>query len=115
MTDIVIKRGSALVLTCVFANADGSAFDLTTISVSGEVRDPRDALVAMLEVLPGETAGVATITVADTSGWPEGLLKADLMMVSAGLPTASKTFSIRVLGAVSYTLPAQPAYDPVTG
>lgn len=109
-----IKRGQALQLTLAFANADESAFDLTTVTIWGEVRDPRDVLVAQLVLVPTGVPGMATITVADTTAWPQGLLKADLMIMDGGLPTPTDTFGIMVAGAVTYTLPPQAPYDPVT-
>ena len=115
MTQISIKRGQALQLTLAFANADGTAFDLTSVVIWGEVRDPRGVLVWQLTLEPTGTPGMATITVADTSKSPVGLLAADLLIWNAGLPTPTESFGILVRQAVTYTRPAGALYDPVTG
>ena len=114
MTDIRIKRGSSLSLALTFANADGTAFDLSIVTVSGTVRDPRNVLVASLGLVLGATPGTATITVVDTSGWPQGLLKADLFISDGTVQTLCETFGITVTPAVTYTLPPGANYDPVT-
>ncbi|MDA8049951.1 MAG: hypothetical protein M0002_08095 [Rhodospirillales bacterium] len=114
MTDIRIKRGTALQLTMVFANADGSAFDLTQVALSGDVRDSRDNLVGELTFTLG-APGVATVTVADTSTWPLGLLRADVAIVSAGWQTLSETIPIYVDRPVTWALPDPAAPNPVLG
>lgn len=115
MRNFEVKRGAALQITLTATKADGTAFDLTTVSIKGTVRDSRDVLVAQLtaDLITG-TPGAATITVADTTAWPIGLLKADLWISDGALPAITRTFGINVLPAVTYTLPAEAPYDPVT-
>jgi hypothetical protein len=114
MPTIRIKRGSALQLTLAAVNADGSAFDWTSVTTSCEVRDPRNALVDQLTLVPSDTAGVATIIEPDTIAWPEGLLKCDVLIMAAGLATHTETFGITVRGCVTYSQPAMPDYNPIT-
>lgn len=114
MTTARIKRGQALQLTLAFANADGSAFDLTTVTIWGEVRDPRGALIAQLALIPSGTPGVATIAVANTGAWPVGLLAADLMILNAGMPTPTESFGIEVRQAITSTTAPGVSFDPVT-
>lgn len=116
MRNFEIKRGAALVLTLAATQADGTASDLTALTVRGMVRDGRDNLVDQLAVVASPTApGVATITVTDTTSWPLGLLKADLWVSDGVLPAITRTFGINVVPSVTYTDPADPAYNPVTG
>lgn len=112
MTDVRVKRGMSLQLTLSFANADGSPYDLTQAALSGMVRDSRDELVATLAFALG-AAGVATATAADTSAWPLGLLRADVMISVGGLAVISQTIPIYVDRPVTWTVPPQPPPDPV--
>lgn len=114
MTDIRIKRGSTLTLTASFANADGTAFDLTKVVLSGSVADARGNLVAPLAVVMGATPGVATIAVASTATWPEGLLEADIVVTAPSGVAISQSFGIRVERPVSQLAPEPAAYNPIT-
>ncbi len=115
MRNFEVKRGAALQLTFTAANADGSAFDLTTVTVRCDVRDARDVLVAQLELaLTAGTPGTGTFTVPDTTSWPLGLLKADIWISDGVLPAITRTYGINVLPSVTYSLPAAAPYNPVT-
>lgn len=113
MTDIRIKRGASLALTVAFANADGTAFDLAGVTLSGSVCDPRGNLVAPLTLTAAPATGVATIAVASTATWPEGLLEADIVVVAAQGTAISQSFGIRVERPVSQLAPDPAAYNPV--
>lgn len=116
MADIKIKRGSTLNLTFAFGNADGTAFSLAGVTLAMTVADPRGNLVAALQPVASATPGVATVAVASTAAWPEGLLEADLLIVSAGGDQAiSQSFGIRVQRPVTQLAPDPAAYDPVLG
>lgn len=113
--NLEVKRGAAFALTLVATQADGTASDLTALSVRGIVRDGRDVLVDNLVLVPSATVlGTGTITVPDTTGWPLGLLKSDLWVSDGVLPAITRTFGINVVPSVTYTDPADPAYNPVT-
>ncbi len=115
MRNLEIKRGSVFQVTLSFADGNNAPFDISQVTVSGEVRDPRGVLVAQLTLQPvSGTPGVGTVTVADTSAWPLGLLKADLLISDGVLPTISETFGINVVPSVTYSAPAQAPYNPVT-
>ncbi len=114
MRNLVIKRGSAFQLTITAANADGTTFDMNSVSWAGEIRDARGVLIATLTVVPSATAGVGTVTVADTTAWPEGLLRGALLISDNGLPTETQTFGIDVRPAVVFSQPAPAAFNPVT-
>jgi hypothetical protein len=96
MSDISIKQGDSLLLTFTFFNNDGTSVDLTSVTLSGQVRDSADNLVATLAIATTSILNVATLQVADTTQWPLGLLRADIRAVSAGLTEMSETFAIRV-------------------
>lgn len=115
MRNIEVKRGAALVLTLAATQADGTASDLTALTVRGMVRDGRNALVDSLALVPSATTpGTGTIIVPDTTAWPLGLLKSDLWISDGVLPAITRTFGINVVASVTYTDPADPAYNPVT-
>ncbi len=114
MSDIKITRGSSLSLTLAVANADGSAFDLSSVSVAGSVRDPRGNFIAALTVTPGAAMGVATVSVANTTNWPLGLLTADLLFVAPGAQAISQSFSIRLERGATWLSPEPGSYNPIT-
>ena len=71
MRNFEVKRGAALVLTLSATQADGTASDLTALTVRGMVRDGRNNLVDQLALVPSaSTLGTGTITVPDTTSWP---------------------------------------------
>lgn len=113
MRNFEVKRGAAFVLTLVATQADGSASDLTALTVRSFVRDGRNVLVDQLVLVPSTMPGVGTFTVPDTTGWPIGLLKADLWISDGILPALTRTFGISVTASVTYTDPADPPYNPV--
>ena len=97
MNAIRIKRGGALSLGFQFSDDDGGFADLTGIAVASQVRDANDALVATLPVMVEPAIGAASVLVADTSAWPVGRLRCDVMLTTIeGLSVFSETFSIHV-------------------
>ncbi|WP_297492479.1 hypothetical protein [Acidocella sp.] len=115
MTDIRIKRGQALIFTDVCANADGSAFDLTQVTLAGMVRDSRDNLLGVLTFTMG-VPGTYQAVCLNTILWPEGMHKVDIAFASlaSGNVVYSETMPVYVERAVSITMPDAPAPDPVT-
>lgn len=114
MTDVRIKRGMPLSLNVVFANADGSAFDLTTVTLGGSVRDARDNLVAVLDPQASSIAGAASVFVPSTAAWPTGLLRGDIVVTDPdGTASISEAFGIRVERPVTELSPPGASYDPV--
>ena len=102
MGELRIKQGEALLFQMTFLHEDNSAVDLTSVTLAAQVRDPVGNLVATLPiVVTGTTRGVATVTLADTTQWPLGLLRADVRATAGGLPVLSDTFGIRVNRAVT--------------
>ncbi|GEM_PF-3286742 len=115
MTDIRIKRGQPLIFTDVCRNADGTAFDLTQVTLAGMVRDSRDNLLGALTFTNGAT-GTYTASCLDTTLWPEGMHKMDIAFASVtnGNVVYSETMPVYVERAVTILLPEAPAPDPVT-
>jgi len=102
MPEVRIKQGEALLLQLTFLHADNTPVDLTTVTLAGQVRDSVGDLVATLPiVISGTSEGIATVTVADTSQWPLGLLRGDIKATAGGLPVLSDTYPIRVNRAVT--------------
>ena len=116
MSDIVtIKRGASLVLPLNFANADGSAYALAGVALEAQLRDAEENLVATLTPAQTATVGQAQIFVQDTSAWPVGLLRLDVLVQPAGGPQSiSDTIGIEVLRSETQLLPEPAPYDPVT-
>lgn len=114
MPDVRIKRGMPLSLNITFANADGTAFDLTGLTLGGTVRDARDNFVASLAPAASTVTGAASVMVQDTAAWPEGMLRADIVVTAAdGSDAISEPFAIRVEKPVTQLSPEPAPYDPV--
>ena len=103
-----------LALNIVFTNADGTAFDLSTVVLSGTVRDAGGALVTSLPVVSASIAGAASVMVPSTTAWPVGLLRGDIVVAAAdGTAAISEAFGIRVEAPVTELSPPGASYDPV--
>ncbi len=115
MTEFIhIKRGETLTVPLTIT-ADGSGLALTGDTVICEVRDGEHVLVASPSVTAGGTVGDYTVTVLDTSAFPEGLLRMDVLIIEAnGERTIGQTIGIEVERAMAETMPEQAPYDPVT-
>jgi hypothetical protein len=94
--NIQIKRGSTLRLQVMCSEEDGSASDLTGVTMTAHLRTPADVLVTALPIIRTDEMGVATIEVADTTNWPLGLLRGDFRVVIDGKPFLSETFGVQV-------------------
>ena len=122
---IRIKRGATL---AIFVNAPTPLAGLTMLAT---VRDAEFnevasivpiltsssafAALAALDPNLAASAGQALIYVADTTAWPEGLLRIDISCTIPGGPTSiSDTFGIEVQRCVTQQTPEQADYDPVT-
>ncbi len=100
-SQIRIKRGETLALQALFVDNDGTPIDLTNATLTAQLRDPVGDLVATLPIVRTATDGVATITVPNTSDWPVGMLRTDILCVSSGLGVITDTIGIRVERAVT--------------
>ncbi len=101
MSEVCIKRGDSLLLTLTFFNDDGSGVDLTSVVLSGQVRDPVDNLVATLAIAKTSVLNIATVAVADTTQWPLGMLRADIRVLNGAVTEMSETFGVRVNASVT--------------
>jgi hypothetical protein len=114
MSAVRIKRGATLSLTLAFSNADGSAYGLSGVTLLAHVRDAEENLVATVTPLATMTPGLASLYVQDTSAWPEGLLRMDVLVQPAGGPQSlSQTVGIYVDHAITQLLPGPAPFDPV--
>jgi hypothetical protein len=122
---ISIKRGGTLAL---YVNSPTPLAGLTMLA---QVRDAEgNEVAAIVPILTSSSAftalaainpalnasgGQALIYVQDTSAWPEGLLRMDLLsQIPGGAQSISETFGIQVTHSITQ-LTAPPAdYDPVT-
>lgn len=96
-----LKRGASLDLTVAFEDDDGQPLDLTGATLTAQIRDAADALVATLAPAITVGADAATIAVADTSAWPLGMLRLDVRVVLAGQTSFSDTISLNITRAVT--------------
>jgi hypothetical protein len=102
MGTISIKQGASLSLALAFSNTDGSATSLTGATITAQVRDSSDLMIAALTASVGSSAGQATLAASDTSSWPIGTGRCDIKMTQAGLISFSDTFNIDVQRAVTH-------------
>ncbi len=100
-TEIRLKRGGALRLQMAFQDDQSQPIDLTNVTLTSQVRDAADTLIAALPVVRTAALGIATVEVADTSAWPAGRLRADIRAVIEGVTVLSDTFAIVVGRAVT--------------
>ena len=96
MTEHRIKRGDSFLAQIMLVDDSGVPIDLSTVTLTTQVRQSTDDLVATLALTPAAATGVATIRVTDTSLWPAGLLRADIKVSIGGLIVHSDTIGIRV-------------------
>ena len=101
MSQISIKQGESLHLMLTFTEDDDTPADISGYAITGAVRSSDDTIVAELPIVATDSVGIATVTVADTSEWPLGLLRSDLKVASAGSVWLTQTFGIRVNRAVT--------------
>ncbi|ATJ89439.1 hypothetical protein HK16_10560 [Acetobacter senegalensis] len=104
MADFRFKRSGTFLLTCLHMDDVGAPLDLDGATVSAELRDTQNDLVASLEVTP-VTDQVGTYVLSydgDTSGWPLGLLRTDVKAVLAdGTISHTDTVTIVVVDRVT--------------
>lgn len=100
MTDLVVKSGASLRLAFAVANDDDTPYDLTSTTVTAQVRDLSGKLIATLDLQPSGTPGGLQVEQA-TDGWPVGVLKFDLKFVQGSLVLKSQTQNIVVSPAVT--------------
>jgi hypothetical protein len=123
MANFSIKRGQSLALTIAVTNQDGTPTVLTAagIVMSASFRDAQFNLLATVApVASTSVAGQASIFIADTSAWPQGLVRMDMLvsgLIGPGGVQAnaiSPTYGIEVGRPVSEISPEQPQFNPVT-
>ena len=99
--EVRIKRGDALAMQMAFEFDDGSPVDLTNATVAAQIRTASGDLVCTLPLQITDTPGVVTVTVPDTSQWPIGMLRGDVVLTAAGLPVHTETYGITVTPGVT--------------
>ena len=94
---ISIKRGAALSLAVAATNSDGSAFDLTGLTISSWLRTAQGAVLCLLTVVvTNAAAGQFTVTAPGTSSWPIGMLVGDFRFTNVSGASLSDTFTVSV-------------------
>jgi hypothetical protein len=100
MTDLTIKKGASLQLLIAVANDDNSAFDLTGVTVSSQVKTAAGKPIATLTVTPTGTPGQLSVLQA-TDTWPTGPAVMDLKFVSGDVVLKSETQSLLITDPVT--------------
>lgn len=99
------KRGDSLSWSCAYADAAGTAIDLTGYTILAQLRDRDDALLAALTVANRNDAGGTfdlTAAAAVTDDWSPGSYVCDVELTSSGGTVRStETFVVRVIADVS--------------
>ncbi len=102
--EITLKRGAVLNLSVAFKDHHRRPIDLTGRTVTSQVRDARNEVVAELPVnVPVPSSGVAGVSGVDTTDWPLGTLRCDFRMltVSSNQAIFSETFAIHLQRGVT--------------
>jgi hypothetical protein len=100
MEEIRIKRGASLNMTLQFSD-DGAPWDVGHVALSAQVRAADGTFVAQLPLVKQSTLGLVTVVVPDTSQWPVGRLRCDLLAALEGENVYSETFAIMVAQSVT--------------
>jgi hypothetical protein len=90
-----VKQGATLQLLMALTNDDGTAFDLTSVAATAQVRDLSNNLIATLTVAPTGTAGQLSVTQA-TDAWVPGRYLSDFKFVQGSIVLKSQTYSLIV-------------------
>jgi hypothetical protein len=92
---LTIKKGATLQLIIQAKNSDGSAMDLSGVTVTSQIRDRSDNLIDTLDLATSEITGQLTAA-QDTATYPEGVLLCDFKLVQNGVVLKSQTLQIKV-------------------
>lgn len=93
-----VKSGDTFLLACTYREG-GVATDLTAYTVTSQLRDYADALVAQLTVAladQGASPGVFTLSYVPGADLPVGRLKCDVQFVLAGVVRSTETFVVPI-------------------
>lgn len=104
MKKIILKKGDTLALSCQLKDADGLPIDLTTYTISSQVRRPSGlTLVDTLTVtITDAAAGEYSIYSSATSAWPVDLLLCDIKYAAgASSVIRTETFVIDLREAIT--------------
>jgi hypothetical protein len=102
LADLTLKQGASLQLAVAATNDDGTPFDLTTVTVSSQVRNQIGQLIATLPIVVTSPPTLGTMTIlAPTDGWPIGRLIMDFKLVEAAVVLKSTTLGIVIQQAAT--------------
>ena len=110
MATITHKRGDSLELECKLVK-DDVAIDITSFTITSQLRDSTDALIAdnnfdgsltITKTSPATGVFTITATATETSEWPLRKAICDVQFVEAdGDTTSSETFNIDIVRDVT--------------
>lgn len=99
--ELALKRGATLRLSIAVTQDSGAALDLTGMTVTMQLRDSADALVATLSPVNGGATGLITVVEHATAAWPIGALRGDIRIVNGPETIISHSYTLRVDLAVT--------------
>ncbi|KAB8124015.1 hypothetical protein D3W54_07130 [Komagataeibacter medellinensis] len=109
MSGFILKRGSTLILEASLRNFQGAPVNLTGATLTAQLRDVQDGLIATLTVTPiNNRPGVVQIAYSgDTTQWIAGQYRTDLRVSwENGLIQQSETYGVIVIDGVTQNVSA---------
>lgn len=100
---IKFKQGQTFVAACVYTGDDNTPFPLTGITVTSQVRDKDNHVVADLQVtIDNELLGQFTVeSTSSTLDWPLQTLYWDILTDDSGVLAPTQTMQLRMLKSVT--------------
>jgi hypothetical protein len=95
VSDLRLKQGATLLLDLLITDDLDQPIDLSAAAVAIQVSDLLGNSMARLPVTPGAQQGWGTVAAA-TTGWPVGILNAEVQLSAAGLTQISDTFTLTI-------------------
>jgi hypothetical protein len=95
-----IKRGATFQLLMAVLHDDGTAFDVSGMTIASKLRNPANVVITTLTLTPGDTPSTFSITAA-TDTWPLGRLSGDFRIENGAITVFSLTFGVTVTSGMS--------------
>lgn len=97
------KRGDTFEAQCTYKNPDGTPHSLAGIAMSGQFRRPNDTLLTNIDItVTDEDNGGYSLSVADTSLWPLGVVSFDIQYIINGKTTSTETVEVEIVKDITH-------------
>lgn len=98
-----IKRGDSFEVTATYTDANGVPIDLTTYTITSQLRTMTYALIDTLVCVKSGTTGVYTLSApTGTSEWPIGEAVWDIQYQSGNMIVSTDTINVFINKKVTY-------------